>query len=164
MQRFRAMVGRHASALALITFSLASLAGAQQPASPLVGRWTLNVAKTHYGGGAEPRTRESLVCEPSDAAITCTSKSRRPDGRTVVVSFSARDDGTPARVHGAEDIDEVILTRVDSSITDATFKHRAQPVFAYRAVRALNGRSLIIISVDPVTRAVLHSVVVYDAR
>jgi hypothetical protein len=61
-------------------------------------------------------------------------------------------------------MDEIRLVRVDASIADATFRNRGQSTFAYRAVRAANGRSLTIISVDPVTRAVLHSVVVYDAR
>jgi hypothetical protein len=37
-------------------------------------------------------------------------------------------------------------------------------VFAYRAVRSDDGRSLTIVSVDPISRAVLNSVVVYDLR
>lgn len=62
------------------------------------------------------------------------------------------------------DVDEIRLVRVDASIADATFRFRGEPTFAYRAVRAADGRSLTIVSVHPVTRAVLHSLVVYDAR
>lgn len=105
-----------------------------------------------------------MMCEPAGAAITCTTTSVRADERTVVGAFTARDDGTPSRVQGIEGMDEVILTRINASIADATFKRRGRAVFAYRAVRGLNGRSITIISVDPVTRAALHSVVVYDAR
>jgi hypothetical protein len=47
---------------------------------------------------------------------------------------------------------------------DATFTYNGKPVFAYRAVRSNDGRSLTIISVDPVTRAALTSVVVYERQ
>lgn len=138
-------------------------AGPQSPVDPLVGRWQLNVARTHYGGGAEPRTKESFVCELSNTAISCTTRSVRAGGSTAVGTFVAVDDGTPAPVHGISNVDSVRLTRIDASIADATFTQRGRPVFAYRAVRASDGKSLTIISVDPVSRAVLNSVVVYDA-
>ena len=162
----RQAVSRHVAIMAIaVMFSpMTALVAAQSAANPLVGRWELNVARTHYGGGAEPRVRESLICRAAGVATTCTTTSLRPDGRTVVGTFTARDDGTPAPVQGVQEMDELSLTRIDSAIVDATFKYRGQPVFAYRAVRASNGRSLTIISVDPVTRAALHSVVVYDAR
>ena len=136
----------------------------QRQADPLAGRWQLNVARTHYGGGAEPRTSETFDCEPVKQAITCATRSVRANGRTVVARFTAVDDGTPAPVHGIADVDEIRLTRIDAAIADATFSQHGKSVFAYRAVRSTNGNSLTIISVDPVSRAVLHSVVVYDAR
>ena len=148
----------------IVLTCLAALQFAQQPTHPLLGRWELNVARTHYGGGAEARTRESFVCERTDAAIRCTTTSVRVGGTRVVASFVARDDGTPGRVRGVDDMDEVVLARVDAFVMDATFRLRGKPVFAYRAVRGDNGKSLTIIAVDPVTRAALHSVVVYDAK
>ena len=56
------------------------------------------------------------------------------------------------------------LVRIDDSIAEATFENRGKPVFAYRVVRSDDRRSLTIVAVDPVTRAALSSVVVYDAR
>ena len=138
--------------------------GHQDPVDPLVGRWQLNLGRTHYGGGAEPRTKESFVCEPVKPAIKCTTRSVRADGRTVAGTFIAVDDGTPAPVRGIPDVDQVRLTRIDASIVDATFTQRGKSVLAYRAVRSADGKSLTIISVDPGSRTVLHSVVVYDAR
>ena len=139
-------------------------APAQGPVNPLVGRWELNVARSHYGGGAEPRRHELFVCEAVRGVVRCTTTSVRPDGRKVVAAFAARDDGTPGTVRGLDDVDEIRLTRVDRSIVDATFRYRGQPTFAYRAIRATDGGSLTVVSVDPVTRAVLRSVIVYDAR
>src|SRR5262245_43038015 len=102
---------------------------AQRLANPLVGRWELNVARSHYGGGAEPRRQESFVCEAVHEAVQCTTTSVRPDGRRVVGTFTARDDGSPAPVHGLDDVDEIRLVRIDASIADATFRYRGQPTF-----------------------------------
>ena len=131
---------------------------------PLVGIWELNVAQTHYGGGAEPRSQEFFICTPSGAGVKCTIQSLRPNGRSVAGGFAAAYDGTPGPTHGIPDVDHVRLTKVSGSIADATFTHRGRPVFAYRAVRSGNGRLLTVTSVDPFSRASLSSVVVYDQR
>ena len=136
---------------------------AQNPANAMLGRWRLNVSRTHYGGGAEPRTKEIFDCERVKSSTSCTTRSVREGGRAVVGTFTAPDDGTPGSVQGISDVDEVRLVAVDMFIVDATFRQRGKPVLAYRAVRSSDGKSLTIISVDPETRAVLHSVVVYDA-
>src|SRR5713226_5560151 len=36
-------------------------------ADPLIGAWTLNRAKSHYGPGADPRKQETFVCEATKA-------------------------------------------------------------------------------------------------
>ena len=151
--------------LAIACACVATASSAQQPAAdPLVGRWELNVARTHYGGGAEPRRSESFVCAASRGGIDCTIRSVRADGRNVVGGFAASYDGAPGPTRGIPDVDHVRLTRVNDSIADATFTAQGRPVFAYRTVQSANGQSLTIISVDPTTRAVLNSVVVYARR
>jgi hypothetical protein len=130
----------------------------------MIGRWELNLGRSHYGGGAEPRARETMVCEATADGIRCRIRSERIDARVLTACFVARDDGTRAPVTGFPDEDAVRLVRVDDWITDATFYSRGRPVFAYRAVLSSNRKSLTIVSVDPATRAALHSVIVYDAR
>jgi hypothetical protein len=144
---------------------LLAVTAAQHPmADPLVGRWDLNVARSHYGGGAEPRTREEFVCEADGGRVKCTIQSVRVDGRALLGEFTAGYDGTSGPIRGIPEVDYVRLTRVNASIADATFSSQGRPVFAYRAVRSADRRSLTIISVDPATRAVLNSVIVYDQR
>jgi hypothetical protein len=99
-----------------------------------------------------------------DAGVKCSIESVMADGQTVLGGFSAQYDGPPGRTEGIPGIDRVRLTRVNGAVADATFTSQGRPVFAYRAVRSDDGRSLTIISVDPVSRAVLNSVVVYDQR
>lgn len=150
---------------AIACASLAAAASAQQPpADPLAGRWELNVARTHYGGGADPRQRELFVCTTTGAGVDCTIESTRSGGVVVVGGFAGKYGGPPAPTRGIPGVDRVRLVRVDGSIADATFSERGRPVFAYRAVRSANGNALTIISVEPESRAVLNSVVVYDRR
>ena len=151
--------------LAAVCAYVATATAARQPTTdPLSGRWELNVARTHYGGGAEPRQRESFNCNRTTTGVDCTIESVRAGGRRVVGGFSAAYDGAPGLTRGIPDVDHVRLIRVNASIADATFTSQGRSVFAYRAVRSANGRSLTIVSVDPVSRAVLNSIVVYDQR
>jgi hypothetical protein len=61
-------------------------------------------------------------------------------------------------------VDEVRLRAAGAAVLDATFLSRGAPAFGYRAYRAADGRSLTVVAVDPVTRAALSTVVVYDRR
>jgi hypothetical protein len=49
-------------------------------------------------------------------------------------------------------------------VADATFLFRGKSVFGYRMFRSDDDRSLMIVSVDPVTRVVGTTVVVYDLQ
>jgi hypothetical protein len=140
------------------------LSVAAASADPLTGRWVLNVARSHYGHGAEPRKQETFQCEAAKQGVRCTIDSLRADGRRLVGRFSAGYDGEPRPAMGIPGVDQVILRSVDDFIADATFNYRGKPVFGYRAIKASSGRSLTIVSVEPTTRAVLTSVVVYDRR
>ena len=133
-------------------------------ADALAGRWELSVARSHYGGGAEPRIRETFACTVRGADVSCTIRSVRQNGQTLVGGFAATYGGPPGPAQGIPDVDHVKLVRISDAITDATFTSRGQPVFAYRAVRSTSGQSLTIIAVAPDSRRVLNSVVVYDRR
>jgi hypothetical protein len=153
-----------AAAIVVAAFVFGAAAPSQSVSDALTGKWELNLARTHYGGGAEPRQRESFVCRLAGAVLTCTIDSVRERGQHVRGGFTAAYDGAPGPTRGMPDMDHVRLHRVSTTISDATFMFNGHAVFAYRAVRSADGKSLTITSVEPVTRAVLNSVVVYDAR
>lgn len=133
-------------------------------ADPLAGKWVLNVARSHYGGGAEVRKEETLTCQAEREIVKCTIESVRSDGRKLVGSFSAAYDGKPYPAKGIPDVDQVALQRSGESIADATFSFKGKPVFGYRAIRSDNGRCLTFVSVDPTTRVVRNSIVVYERK
>lgn len=149
-------------ALTLAMFYIAAVQSVDQ--DPLIGNWRVNLKRTHYGGGADPRRKETFSCSRWNAGVSCTIESVRSDGHFLKAGFRAAYDGRSSPVAGIPDVDRVLLSRTNDHVADATFSFRDKPVFAYRAVRSSDGNSLTIVSVDPVTRAVLQSVVVYDRR
>jgi hypothetical protein len=133
-------------------------------AVPLVSEWSLDLARTHYGPGVDRRRSEMFSCAAQGDQIRCEVRSVRADGHEAVGRFTAPLDGTGALVTGISDVDEVRLRRPSDSLLDATFLLRGTPVFGYRALQSSDGRSLMFISVDPVSRVALTTVVVYDRR
>ena len=134
------------------------------PVAALVGDWQLNVGRTHYGPGVDRRSNERFTCTSRRQLLACTIRSVRADGRVVAASFEAAGDGAASPVTGMPDIDEIRLRSTGDGVVDAVFSLRSRPVFAYRAYRAADGGSLTIVSVDPVSTAILNTVVVYDRR
>jgi hypothetical protein len=133
-------------------------------ADPMSGTWALNVSRTHYGGGAEPRKREAFTCDLHKEILRCTITSDRLDGRHMVGTFAAAYDGKPYATTGLPDVDRMTLRMVDDHVADATFYYKSKPVFGYRAIKSDDGRSLTIVAVDPMARTILNSVVVYDRQ
>lgn len=131
---------------------------------PLSGEWRLNPERSHYGGGAELRRQETFTCVLDKEVVKCRIESTRADGRTLVGTFTALYDGKPHAAVGIPDVDQVTLQKVDESTADAVFSYKGKPVFGYRAIRSDDGRSLAIVSVEPTTRTVGRSVVVYDRK
>jgi hypothetical protein len=150
----------------LVSFAAVSwlVASVTLAADPLHGSWVLNRARTHYGNGAEERRRETFDCEFRQPRVTCVLRSVRQDGRSLEGRFSAVYDGKPHPVSGLPDVDTVTLSKIDDFVADATFASGGRPVFGYRAVKSADQRSLTIMSVEPVSRRILTSVIVYDRR
>ena len=164
------MYSRDVIAVVLALFS-ASCSGARSapvgarfgpPATVLDGTWELNLARTHYGRGVDRRRREVFTCGPRGDQVRCVIRSVRTDGRVVIGEFTTSLDAIGTPVSGIVGVDEVQLSQSTDSVLDGTFRWHGRAVFGYRAVRSEDGRSLMIISVDPITRVALTTVVVYD--
>jgi hypothetical protein len=130
----------------------------------LSGTWELNTARTHYGSSADPRRRERFSCTVPDRGLTCRIEGERTDGRHVVGQFSVAASGVVGPVGGVPGVDSVRLRSVSPSITDATFYFQGSPAFGYRAYLANDEHTLTVVTVHPVSRRVLSTVVSYDRR
>ena len=146
---------------ALWMFAASTKAPAPVPPS-IVGDWDLNLKRTHYGPAVERRKKERFTCKESAGHLECVLRSTRPDGRVLVGTFRAALDGALSPVVGIAGVDEVRLQQGTPGVLAATFSLKGAPVFAYRAYRSDDGRSLVIVSVEPSSGKALNSVVVYD--
>jgi hypothetical protein len=127
----------------------------------LIGTWQLDLGRTHYGAGVDQRRREKMVCVARGGSLRCTVESVRADGRSAVARFAAPVAGGRSTVVGLPDIDTVDLQPLADGLVDATFFYRRQAKYGYRAYRSADSNTLFIVSVDPVTRAALTSIIVY---
>ena len=160
-------MGRTVHSLALLVVMAAYQSPAPPPASassPLAGDWELNIGRTHYGPGVDRRRRERMTCASEAARLRCVIRSVRTRGLELTGRFTASLDGVAAAVTGIPDVDEVRLRQRDGLLVDATFLFRGKPIFGYRAFQSGDGRSLMVVSVDPVTRVAATTIVVYDRR
>ena len=132
--------------------------------TPLIGEWHLNPGRSHFAPGVHRRRRELFACAAEAQGVQCTIRSVRSDSQQVIGRFTATLDGREAPVTGMPDVDGVRLRQVDGAIVDATFSFGGVPAFGYRAIRSDDGRSLMIVSVEPISRKALGTVVVYDRR
>jgi len=94
--------------------------------------------------------------------LRCSIESVRAGGRSLTGRFSAAYDGKRYPSSGIPGVDEVSLSKVDDFVADATFSYKGAPVFGYRVIKSDDGRYLTIVSVDPLSRKVLSSVIAYD--
>jgi len=148
--------------LRLLTVSVFLVSEPLFAADALSGTWILNVARSHYGVGAEPRRKEIFDCQWRKQYLNCSIQSVRTNGRSLTGTFLAAYEGKTYPSSGIPGVDQVSLSRVGDFVADATFSFKGKPVFGYRAVKSDDERSLTIISVDPVTRKALTSVITYD--
>ena len=149
---------RAASVLIVLALLSASCSGARSapvsarsgpPVTLLDGKWELNLARTHYGRGVDRRRREVFSCAPRGNQVHCVIRSVRADGRELIGEFAAGLDGVGAPVSGIAGVDEVQLRESSDSLIDGTFRSQGRPVFGYRVLRSEDGRSLMIVAVDP---------------
>ncbi|HKW12694.1 MAG TPA: hypothetical protein VJO33_20065 [Gemmatimonadaceae bacterium] len=155
---------RAAIVLALLVATARHQERQAAPTVPLIGNWQLNIGRTHYGLGVDRRRRERMTCTTESDSVRCVVQSVRADGHELTGRFTASLDGLTAPVTGIPDVDEVQLRRPSASLIDATFFSHGKPAFGYRALQSDDGRSLMVLAVDPVTRAAATTVVVYDRR
>jgi hypothetical protein len=105
-----------------------------------------------------------MRCTADGELVACEIASVRVGGRRLNGRFRAAYDGKLYAASGIPDVDQVTLWRISDAIVDATFLYKGRRVLAYRSVQSDDRNTLTIVSVDPETRRILTSVIVYERR
>jgi hypothetical protein len=108
---------------------------------PLLGTWHLDVDKSTYNPGPRP-TSQTRTYETHRFGIKATVKTLYPDGRSTTVQSVYDYDREEHPVTGSEDIDAIVVKRVDAFTHEATMRHGSQEMGTFRRVISKDGKHM----------------------
>jgi hypothetical protein len=80
---------------------------------PVIGTWTLNVAKSNFGGGLPVRS-QTVTFDSTAQGFRVTSETVALDGSVSRSSYTARYDGKRYPIAGSPNADSVAFARLDA--------------------------------------------------
>jgi len=127
------------SALAIGAAGLSGALGAQA-VDMLAGTWTLNVAKSSYGGGTPPKSQTTTL-HAMDGGLHEVVERVNADGTMTEWEVAAKYDGKDYAVAGDPVRDTVALTKIDDYTVDIVNKKGGTIVSRMRIVVARDGNT-----------------------
>lgn len=138
---------------------------AQQPApaadNPLIGTWTLVVAKSRYNPGPPPQS-QTRTYEIVPRGTKTTVRTIDADGQSTTVEFTTNYDSIEYRVMGSAGADGIAMKKIDDYTAEASLTHAGRVTGTARRVISPDGRTLTITFSD--VRGVVHNVAVYQKQ
>ena len=110
-------------------------------ANPVVGTWTLNLAKSKFSPGPAPM-EETRVYEANGEGVKVTVTTIASDGKSTTVNISANYDGKDYPVSGSSLYDAIALKRIDDRNTEATLTHAGKEVATTHREISVDGRTM----------------------
>jgi hypothetical protein len=129
------------SVLAGFVFAMALSQGVYAQSDPIVGTWSLNLAKTTFPPGQAVRS-QTVTYQGTGANKTATSESVDAQGRAVKVVFAHNYDGQPHATTGSPDTDASAYTRIDANTVIFTRMKAGKLVGIGSIVVTPDGRTL----------------------
>jgi hypothetical protein len=126
---------------------------------PLLGTWYLNVSLSKYRPGPAPKS-QTRSYEVHQFGIRATVKTVHADGRSTTVQ-SVYDYGKQEHpVTGSEDIDSILVKRIDAYTHEATLSHAGHEIGSFRRVISKDGKQMTVTLQRRIPDS--HSVEVYE--
>ena len=133
-------------------------------ASPVVGNWQLNLAKSKFSPGPAPKTDTRTYTESADG-ITMTWKSVAADGKEMNVKSTFKVDGKDHPLTGSPNFDTLTLKQVDSHTVHSTQKKGGKVVGETTRTVSKDGKELTLASKGTGADGVAYNnVMVYDKK
>jgi hypothetical protein len=92
---------------------------AADKADPVVGTWTLNLAKSKFNPGPAPKSQTRTYTQ-SDDGTSLTVTGVGADGSAMSQQSTFKYDGKPYPMSGSRDYDAITLKRVNGSTVQST--------------------------------------------
>jgi hypothetical protein len=124
---------------AISALALSGVAGAQAP-DPMVGTWTMDVAKSTYKPGPAP-TSATVVITPEGKGLKVAIDSVMPSGPMKWGYTNARD-GKDTPVTGNPNYETVNVTQTSPHEATIVYKRAGKPVATTKTSVSKDGKSL----------------------
>jgi hypothetical protein len=121
-KRFRTLLVGTLLAIAGVTLTLAATAP-----DPVIGTWTLNLAKSTYTPGPAPKSQTRTYAASADGT-TLTVNGIGADGSALSQQSTFKYDGKPYPMTGSPDYDAIALKRVNGSTVKSTMTKAGKQV------------------------------------
>jgi len=125
-----------------------------------MGRWKADLNHSVLPAGFPQLRSQTMVLQLVSRKLQCSTERVSLDGAKTRADFTAAFDGKRYPVTGISEIATVSLRRYPTFI-EADFFSAKSPIYSYRMSRYGKDDTLTIISIDPMTRAILHARIVY---
>ena len=116
------------------------IAGSAFAADPVVGTWTLNVAKSKFTPGPAPKAATRVYTE-SAGAYTLNQSITGADGKEVPFKVQYHE-GQDEAVTGANGIDTIHATKVNANTWDFSLKSAGKEVGHVHRTVSADGKTL----------------------
>jgi hypothetical protein len=109
--------------------------------NPVVGTWTLNLAKSKFSPGPAPKSQTRTYAETAQGtALTVTGVAA--DGSPISGQSTFKYDGKDYPITGSPDYDTLSLKRINGSTVKSTQKKAGKPVGTTTRTISAHGKVL----------------------
>jgi hypothetical protein len=145
---------------AVLLLALAPLFAPVLAPDPIIGAWNADLNASILPSGFPQLRSQRMELRMVSGKLQCSTERITLEGIKTHADFTAAFDGKRYAVTGLPEIATVSLHRYATFI-EADFFSGSAPVFSYRMSLSSKDDTLIIKSIDPVTRAYLTAKIVY---
>jgi hypothetical protein len=149
---------------AIIAAGCGAAAGAADSPDPVVGTWTLNLAKSKFPPGAAPQSQTRTYTQSADGtSLDVTGVSA--DGAAISQKSTFKYDGKEYPFSGSQDWDAISLKKVNNSTVNSTLKLGGKPVgTSVRSISDHGKKLTLTTNAKNATGKKFHAVAVFDRQ
>ena len=159
-------VSRWSAAVGLVTaaaLSVSVLAFQGMKSDPVVGTWTLNVAKSKFDPGPGA-TSGTVTFMAAGEGVHVVAEIVAPDG-TMKTDYTGNYDGKDYPIKGAPGVDMVSLKRIDANSSERTDKMGGKAVGTWTRKVSADGKTMTVTyNGTNATGQKVHNVLVFDRK
>ena len=108
---------------------------------PLLGTWHLDVSRSKYKPGPPPKS-QTRTYEVHRFGIRATVRTVHADGRSTTVQSVYDYDKQEHPVTGSEEVDAIVVTRINAYTHEATLSHGSREIGAFRRIISKDGKQM----------------------